>query len=220
MDKKGIGWGIIAGVLLLLIFFIGYFIWQVDFVAWVKEDVAPSASCGISLIEASKQMSLPGKDVGLPVLRCEKIPVEIGAKDSETIKKELLDLITETVDTFSVKKVFSKIEGVYCRKRYHPITFSQKDLKITDFDAYLKKNLPASLVRNLKFYPKEIDTNKEYSILFIVIYDSLYDTWIEKGFSSLLKNVAGLEKSESRYVGFALVESSRIQEELKCNHLV
>ena len=218
MNKKGIAWATLIMIIIILVSFVIIFGWQFFFGKFVKEE-SESSICKSSVIISASKIGTALSPV-LPKLNCPKIPVKIESKNEEGIKKELLDLLVRASGDFGVvRKTYSKITGTYCRRRYHPITFKKKDLIIKDFSSYRNKNIPDNFVGDFIFPVKEINTNREYSILFIVIYRDNWETYLANIAWKPLTLGSFQYKYESQYIGFALMESMDVLY-LKCDHLV
>ncbi len=218
MDKKGLAWATLVAIIIILVSFVIIFGWQYFFGEFIKEE-SGSSTCKLSVLKASNEIGILEKD-DLPKLNCPKISVEIKGEKEEEIKSELLDLFVKASSDFGVsRETYSKITGKYCRRRYHPITFKKKGLVVKNFLSYLSKNKPKNFVGELAYSPSEINTNNEYSILFVVVYKE--DWWKSlKNLGWRTITLGGFEyKFKSGDLGFAIVKSDEVLG-LGCEHLV
>jgi hypothetical protein len=179
MDKKGMGFKAIVVIVLLLVTFGIFLIWQIGFGKDIIEETG-STKCQISILQAGSLLGkLKGSEVpNLP--GCERIPVEIKFNDKNDIIKELLDKVSGVSKEFCDSDLFTRLDGRYCRKRYHPISFEKKNIEISsvEFEKYLKDN-PVDLKCGF-LRPKEgINTNFEYSVLYVADFSESIASWGE-----------------------------------------
>lgn len=198
MYKKGMGWSTIVGIIILVVSFaiiLGWYITQGVSIVGEKEDI----TCKLSIIQAGSIIgTLKLQD--LPKIRCAKIPVEIKADNKQEVMEKLADLMVKTSDTFCGNKVFTKAEGLYNKPRYSPITFTNKDLKISpeEIDYFLKENPQKSLC-GLVFPIEGVDTSKDYATIFMAYYKEDWETYAKNIFLPKFLEIS--LKSQNEIVG-------------------
>lgn len=216
MDKKGIGWGIIVIIIIILISAIIIFGWQFKFGKWAK-GMGESSACKISIIQSSSFLGRLQLEDWPNLKGCPVDSIEIKGNDEDEVIKELSEYMFNAAKDFYGNKYFSKEIGRYCRKRYSPLTFKKKDLKILKqkFYSYLDQNRPNEINFWIYAYKEEpyIDTSKSYSMIFVADFGMSLLREAEEALPSVLEKPV-----ESELIAIEFVENSKIEEELECDN--
>lgn len=204
--------GYLIGVLFIIASFL--VISYVVYLNFVKEDIegyGEELTCRISFIQSSD----------ISKLKCDVIPVEIESDNPEKVREELLGLINNMFGDFALRKKFSENAGVifkntFCKRRYD-ITF-KNDLEIGNFKTYLNMRLPEDLKNRVQVIPSVIDTSKVYTLVLVVVSESYFNTWWNKGVTGFVKAVfwKGVDLD---YIGFALVDEGE-KDKLRCDNTI
>ena len=219
MNKKGIG---LEGIVIIIVMLVGFLILLGLLIfgikPWAEKDVASTATCRMSIMQAGTWLGQKALEKGqLPRLNCPKISVEIKGETQEEIMKELINLMIKVSYDFGATETFSRMEGRYCRRRYHPITFKKKDIDIYYIEKTFVTSIEEAIVhfKLVPKFPESIYTDREYSIVFVADYDESWGQW---GYNVFVPSFWE-ERLKGEDEGIMLVESDKIIEE-GCKHLV
>lgn len=186
-SEKAMGWSFIAIILVVITILLVLLLFQ-QRVAELYQNLFNKNTCKSSVkaqdMATIKNLAL-GSDIKCPLQR-----IEIKEKDPGKIREELAKIYYNVCDEFGQGQLnlFGNRETTFCVIRDR-VTFKYKDIKIDDFAKYLAETqipgkgatysefcsgFKTERANNIfdkkdlqQFYDVPIDTNKEYSVIFV-----------------------------------------------------